>query len=136
MYEVKRNNAVQEKVRITDVNGAELILPVSITADDIIREYTACLKAVGAAEKELDAAKSADPEGADHLEVVYTEYGKAVLALMRCVFGPEGAEKLLTFYNGHYDEMLGDVFPFLESEVSPIVRNVLDTRKAKYTALR
>ena len=136
MYEVRRNNEIKETVRIVDAKGTELLLPVSITADDVIREYTACLKAIGKAERELDGAKSADPESAEHLGVVYEEYGKAVTALMRCVFGAEGTERLLTFYDGHYDELLGDVFPFMEDVVSPMVRDVIDAQKAKYTALR
>ncbi len=120
MYEIKRRAFIREEMKIGDE-----VLKIEVAPDAIVREYQTASVAVVKAQ---DAVKAAG--GNPGPEVVET-LGEAVVAFLGVTLGKENAEKLLTFFEGNYTEMLLQVMPFvLEVIVPQIEAGAADLRNA------
>ena len=113
MYEITRRSKVKEILAIKNADGSVAFeVPVEINVDTFVGRWN---KARGAL---ADAQKTASN---DNSEANTQRFGEAVVALMRLVFGDDGAEKILDFYEKDYTEMLLDVFPFIADCIVPKV---------------
>ena len=54
--------------------------------------------------------------------------------MFNVIFGEEDAANILLFYEGNYTEMLLDVFPFVDGEIIPKIREASEARKAQLLA--
>ena len=126
MHELKRSKKIYEEVKIGDE-----ILTVNISADTALKEFNKNFNAVVAAEnqlKQLTGGTDAD------IEQVVDAYSQAVIGLLRLLFGEENTEKILTFYENNYVEMVNEVFPFVLDVILPKVKELMDEEKQKLAA--
>lgn len=124
MYQITRKNRIKEQLQLCHENGSvALVLDVDLNVDEIASRVNKAYEVLGAAQLALDK----DPGDPRTLEA----YGKAVIAVFTVIFGEDGAEKLLAFYENNYTEMLLDVFPFLNNEIMPKIREASANRKAQ-----
>ena len=122
MYTIKRQKQIKEQLQICNPDGTEaMVLDVDLNVDEVTNRVSKAWDALGAAQIELQKSPD-DPRDMD-------AYGRAVIAVFDVIFGPDNSKKLLEFYEGHYSEMLLDVFPFLTNVVMPQIRDASNARK-------
>jgi hypothetical protein len=88
---------------------------------------------VNKAYETLGAAQTALQKNARSDEALEA-YGKAVLAVFDVIFGEDGTKKLVAFYEGNFNEMLLDVFPFINDEIMPKIRAASADRREQMLA--
>ena len=124
MYQIKRKNRVVEQLQLVHANGeVACVLDVDINVDEIGGRINKAYELVGIAQLELEK----DNTSAEAAEA----YGKAVLSLLQVIFGDDGCQKLVDFYGSKnaWTEMLIDLFPFINNEIIPKVREASEERK-------
>lgn len=122
MYQITRKNRIKETLQLCHANGdvAEEI-NVDLNVDVIAGRMNKAYEALGMAQNALEA-DSASP-------VMLEQYGKAVMAVLEVVFGEDGCKRIVAFYENNYTEMLLDLFPFINNEIMPKIREASDQRK-------
>lgn len=126
MYKIKRSGHISESLQIED--GAKLLdLTVDISVDEIMADYVELGSHLAKLQTMLDKGEKA--------EDLYAEYGKTVLAYFELFFGADQTEKIVSFYNGRYSEMLTDITPFLQDVIVPAIIRAQDETKEKYKAM-
>ena len=126
MYKIKRSGHISESLQIED--GAKLLdLTVDISVDEIMADYVELGSHLAKLQTMLD--------NGEKTEDLYAEYGKTVLAYFELFFGADQTEKIVSFYNGRYSEMLADITPFLQDVIVPAIIKAQDATKEKYKAM-
>ena len=122
MYQITRKNRIKETLQLCHENGdvAEEI-NVDLNVDVIAGRMNKAYEALGMAQNALKA-DSASP-------VMLEQYGKAVMAVFEVVFGEDGCKRIVAFYENNYTEMLLDLFPFINNEIMPKIREASAQRK-------
>lgn len=120
MYQVTRKNRIKETVQLCNADGsvAEEI-NVDLNVDTIAARMNKAYEMLGIMQNELQ--KDNNPANAE-------AFGKAVIAVFEVVFGDE-CQKILDFYENSYGEMLLDLFPFINDEIMPKIREASEQRK-------
>lgn len=120
MYEITRRSKVKEVLTVNNADGSVAFeLPVEINVDTFVGRWNKARVALANAQKDVTVNKSDDNA---------QRYGDAAIALMRLVFGDDGAEKIIDFYDTDYTEMLLDVLPFLADCIVPAVNAATEER--------
>ena len=122
MYTVERKNRIREELFLKD-GDKELTVPVDLNVDAIQAKAVKAWQDVGKAQEQLRR----DPKSPERMEA----YGTATLSLFSVIFGEEGANRILTFYEENYTEMLLDVFPFLNGVILPKIAEASAARRAQ-----
>ena len=124
MYQIQRKNRIYEQIQLVHANGdIACTIDVDISVDKIGAKINKAYELLGIAQLELEKnATSAEAIDA---------YGKAVLCLFKVIFGDEGCAKIVKFYGNEnaWSEMLIDLFPFINDEIIPKVREASEARK-------
>lgn len=124
MYQITRKNRIKEELQLCNADGSEaLTLEVDLNVDEITNRVNKAYDSLGMAQIALQKAPT-DPKTME-------EYGKAVMAVLGVIFGEDGAQKLLAFYENHYSEMLLDIFPFINDEIMPKIEEASAARRAQ-----
>lgn len=127
MYQITRKNRIKEQLQLCHADGAPaLTIDVDLNVDEIAGRVNKAYEALAMAQNALQKNTNS-PEAMD-------AYGKAVLAVFNVIFGEKDAAALLAFYEGNYTEMLLDVFPFINNEIMPKIREASADRKAQLLA--
>lgn len=124
MYTIQRKNHIVEQVQLVHANGdVACVLDVDINVDQIGARINKAYELVGIAQLKLEK----EPTSIEAAEA----YGNAVLGLLTFIFGEDGCNKIVDFYgnSGAWSEMLIDLFPFINNEVIPAVRQASEERK-------
>ena len=124
MYQVKRKNHISEQLQLVHANGdVACTIDVEINVDKIGAKINKAYELVGIAQLELQKDETS--------EAAVEAFGEAVLALFNVIFGEEGCEKIIDFYGSKdaWAEMLIDLFPFINDEIIPKVREASEARK-------
>ena len=120
MYEITRRSKIKEVLAVNNADGSKAFeVPVEINVDTFVGRWNKARVALAEAQADLQADKT---------DAKAQRYGESVIALMRLVFGDDGAEKLIDFYANDYTEMLLDVFPFIADRIEPQVNAATDER--------
>ena len=122
MYQVTRKNRIKEELQLCNADGsvAETVY-VDINVDEITARTAKAYEVLNMAQNAL----SKEPEN----EALMDAFGAAVVAVFRVIFGDDGAEKILTFYERHYSEMLLDIFPFINNVIMPKINEASAARR-------
>lgn len=121
-YTVTRKNRIREQLQLCHENGdIALTVDVDLNVDEIAARVNKAYEVLGSAQLDLEK----DP----HSEKAMEAYGKAVIAVFEVIFGEENAQNILLFYEGNYTEMLLDLFPFINDEIMPKIREASESRK-------
>lgn len=121
MFQITRKNRIKETLQLCHADGtvAEEI-NVDLNIDVIAGRVNKAYEALAIAQNELTAENT--PE-------MMEKYGKAVLAVFDVIFGEDGCRRIVTFYENNYTEMLLDLFPFVNDEIMPKIREASEERK-------
>lgn len=121
-YQVMRKNRIVEELQLCHNDGSVAAsIQVDLNVDTIASRVQKTYDALGAAQ----AAIEKDPESPKLLEA----YGDAIVAVFRVIFGDDGTDKILAYYEDNYTEMLLDIFPFINGEIMPKIRDASEARK-------
>ncbi len=146
-YQVGRSRKIRENLELVDDNGNVVTtVYTDIDADKIAKEFNKRVNAIIRAEI---AAKSLPKSGeitamtteqAEAANASVQSYGEAVINLFQLIFGDEGTQTILDFYDNAYFEMSMQVFPFILDVVKPriedSVRKMQERAKQNYVTSR
>ena len=146
-YQVGRSRKIRESLELVDDNGSIVTtVYTDIDADKIAKEFNKRVNAIIRAEI---AAKSLPKSGeitamtteqAEAANAAVQSYGEAVINLFQLIFGDEGTQTILDFYDNAYFEMSMQVFPFILDVVKPriedSVRKMQERAKQNYVTSR
>ena len=121
-YQAKLSGSVSEDLELVNEFGeVAKTIHVHLDADsltgNISEQYVKLLNL----QKRIPELQQMSPE---QLPQVHEEIGNAVITLFQSVFGAEGTQVLLDFYDNHYQEMIREVMPFITNVVLPQVRKL------------
>ena len=120
MYQVTRKNRIKETVQLCNADGTVAQeINVDLNVDTIAARMNKAYEMLGMAQNQLQA---------DNNPVNAETFGKAVIAVFEVVFGDD-CKKILEFYENSYTEMLLDLFPFINDEIMPKIREASQQRK-------
>lgn len=126
-YQIQRKNRIKETLELLDETGAVAeSLTVDLNVDQIAGRVNKAYETLGAAQTALQKNARSD----EALEA----YGKAVIAVFDVIFGEDGTKKLVAFYEGNFNEMLLDVFPFINDEIMPKIKAASADRREQMLA--
>ena len=122
MYTIMRKNRIKEELQLCHADGSvACVLEVDLNVDEIANRVNKAYEMLGMAQNELQNASN-DPKTME-------AYGKAVRAVFDVIFGEGGTQKIMEFYENHYTEMLLDVFPFINDEIMPKIKEASEQRR-------
>lgn len=122
MYTVTRKNRIKEQLQLCHADGTvALTADVDLNVDAIAGRVSKAYEALAMAQNTLQKSPN-DPNAAE-------AYGRAVLAVFEVIFGEENARNIVAFYENNWTEMLLDLFPFINNEIMPKIREASEERK-------
>ena len=120
MFQVTRRNRIKETVQLCNADGTVAQeINVDLNVDTIAARMNKAYEMLGMAQNQLQA---------DNNPVNVEAFGRAVIAVFEVVFGDD-CKKILDFYENSYGEMLLDLFPFINDEIMPKIREASEQRK-------
>lgn len=126
-YVITRKNRLKEELQLCHADGTvALTVNVDLNIDEIGARVSKAYETLGAAQLTLEKSPNS--------EAAMKAYGEAVIAVFSIIFGEDDAAKILSFYEGNYTEMLLDVFPFIDGEIIPKIREASEARKQQLLA--
>lgn len=146
-YQVGRSSKIRESLELVD-NSGNVVTTVytDVDADKIAKEFNKRVNAVVRAEA---AAKSLPKAGeitamtaeqAEAATAAVQSYGDAVINLFQLIFGDDGTQAIIDFYDNAYFEMSMQVFPFILDIVKPriedSIREMQERAKQNYVTSR
>ena len=124
MYQITRKSRVTETLQLCHANGdVACEINVDLNVDEIAGRVNKAREALAMAQLALEKEQDS--------EALAEAYGNAVIMLFDIIFTPEGTQQIVEFYEGNYTEMLLDVFPFINNEIMPKIREASEDRSAK-----
>lgn len=124
MYTITRKNRIKEELQLCHADGTvACILEVDLNVDEIANRVNKAYETLGMAQNALQKAPT-DPKTME-------AYGQAVAAVFAVIFGEDGAQKILEFYENNYTEMLLDIFPFINDEIMPKIKEASEQRRTQ-----
>lgn len=128
MYKVKRKQTIEDELVIENSRGEEALrLPVRLYVDDVLAQYNRLRLMLGEAQYEAQE----DPTN----EIAVNKLGLTVVALFELIFGADGGQKLLDYYENRYTEMLEDVAPFVSEVINPQMQAAMMERAKRFRKL-
>jgi hypothetical protein len=136
MYQVQRKNKIVEQLQLVHANGdIACTIDVDINVDQIGAKIERAAELVGIAQNAIMKEPNSDDAA--------LSYTQAVISLFIAIFGEENCDKIVEFYDGKdgnqtmskkekagiMTEMLVDIFPFINNEILPKVREASAERK-------
>ena len=123
-YTVTRKNRIKEQLQLCNSDGSvALVADVDLNVDIIANRISKAYETLGMAQLALQEA----PNDSRAMEA----YGNAVISVFNVIFGEENTEKIVAFYENNWSEMLLDLFPFINNEIMPKIREASEERKAQ-----
>lgn len=127
MYTVTRKNRIKEQLQLCHADGTvALVAEVDLNVDLIAARVNKAYETLGMAQLELQKAP--------HDEKALEAYGNAVIAVFTVIFGEAQTKSIVEFYENNWSEMLLDLFPFINNEIMPKIREASADRKAQLLA--
>lgn len=128
MYKIQRKQTIEDELVIENSKGEETLhLHVKLHIDDILADYNRLRRLLG----ECQHIVEQNPES----EEAQTSLGMVIVALFELIFGKEGSEKILSYYENRYTEMLDDIAPFIAESINPQVNSAMADRAKRFKRL-
>jgi hypothetical protein len=122
-YELKRGQRIQEEIKVGDT-----VVAVDLHVDSVVKAFNRRYNDIIAAEREIKKLQARDQDMAS-ISAAMTAYGEAVIALFGVIFGDEGTQTILEFYEDNYFEMSVEVFPFIINVVVPQMQKSIEAQR-------
>lgn len=117
MYEIKKTARLKEELKLVD-GDKELIVPVDVDFNSALHRYNL-------ARNNIIRARNGALE----------DTGKAVCDLFEVFFGADATVKIVEWYEGRWEEMLEDVFPYLTGVIVPKLEAASKAKRDKLVAM-
>lgn len=117
MYEIKKTRRLTDELKLVD-GDKELIVPVDI-------DITSAMDRYNRARNDIIRAQSSTPE----------EMGKAVITMFSVFFGDDATVKIVEWYENHWDDMLEDIFPYIDGVLVPKLKAASEAKRDKLVAM-
>lgn len=116
MFTVQRKKRrIHETLQLLNEEGTqELTVVVDLDIDQIAARVNKSYEKIGMLQNDLKK----NPRDTRTMEA----FGQAILEIFKIIFGDDQAMKVLEFYDENYTEMLVDLFPFINEEIMPQVK--------------
>lgn len=125
MYKVKRKQTIEDVLVIENSKGEEALkLPVKLHVDDVLAKYNRLRMILG------EAQHNAQEDPTDEKAVAML--GCSIIALFKLIFGEDGGQKLVDYYENRYTEMLADVAPFVTEVINPQMQAAMMDRAKRF----
>ena len=125
---IQRKQTIEDELIIENSKGEETLrLPVKLHVDAILADYNRQRKLLG----EFQYKVAEDPMSEEALMAL----GMCIVSFFKLIFGEEGGEKLLDFYENRYTEMLEDVAPYVVEVIQPQIDAAMRQRAERYKKL-
>ena len=122
MYQVQRKKRIKEELQLVNADGTVSdTITVDLNVDEIAARVSKSYETLGMAQNALQADQ--------YNEKLVEAYGNAVVAVFTVIFGEDGCNKILNFYESNYTEMPLDLFPFINDVIMPKIREASESRK-------
>ena len=123
MYTIQRKNKhIHEELELLSIDGKDkMIVTVNLDIDQIAARMAKSYEMMGMLQNELKK----DPKNQGTMEA----FGQAVLEIFKIIFGDDQAGEILKFYENDYTEMLVDLFPFINEQIMPQVKEASRQRR-------
>lgn len=70
-------------------------------------------------------------QGANNPETI-EKIGEVIVNIMDLIFGADGRNKIITFFDGDYTAMMLDIFPYIQNVVIPALQNQAAEMRKKF----
>lgn len=70
-------------------------------------------------------------QGANNPETI-EKIGEVIVNIMDLIFGADGRNKIITFFDGDYTAMMLDIFPYIQTVVIPALQNQAAEMRKKF----
>ena len=117
MYEIKKTRRLTDELKLVD-GDRELIVPVDI-------DITSAMDRYNRSRNDIIRAQSSTPE----------EMGKAVITMFSVFFGEDATVKIVKWYENRWDEMLEDIFPYIDGVLVPKLKAASEAKRDKLVAM-
>ncbi len=129
-YVLKRQKRIKEQLKLIDENDNVVkVIDIDFDVDEKMKAFNKARNDVIRAEQDIANANAEDVKKA---------YGDAIISLLTVIFGEDGANNILEFYDNRYVEMTEELMPFIATvfipEMEKRAREKRDKLAAKYVA--
>lgn len=105
MYQIQRTKPFEDTIELCD-SGEALQIKYQVTITPDFARNARALQV-----KIIDLQRKAKTEQE------FESLGRAIVELFELIFGAENTQKIVSFYEGDYANMLMDLFPYLHNTV-------------------
>lgn len=128
MYTIQRKNKhIHEELELLSIDGKEKMnVTVDLDIDQIAARMAKAYEMMGMLQNELKK----DPKNPATMEA----FGQAVIEIFKIIFGEDQAGDILEWYENDYTEMLVDLFPFINDQIMPKVKEASRQRREQLEA--
>lgn len=128
-YQAKRTHGYIQELELVEADGTvvhclKVALDPGTMAERLSRQHMEIVKV----QKEVQAI-DASIKNQKILLDAYQKLGNAVMTEIRSVFGDEQSDIIFDFYNGDYNSIVKEVYPFISEVVIPDVRRIAQQNK-------
>ena len=105
MYQIQRTKPFEDTIELCD-SGEALQIKYQVTITPDFARNARALQ-----------VKIIDLQRRSKTEQEFESLGRAIVDLFELIFGVENTQKIVSFYEGDYANMLMDLFPYLQNTV-------------------
>ncbi len=128
-YRIHRSNKVVEDLELTESDGTVVkTLHIDVDIDAIAAQFRAQYNDLIKAERAVKAAQQAGVSE-ENFQALYTDYGEAIITILKTVMGEDNTLEVLEFYEDNYIEMSLQIFPFVADVIIPKIRDTVTASK-------
>lgn len=120
MYEIKKTKRLKDELKLVD-GERELIVPVDIDLSNAMLRYNR-------ARNDIIRIQTAKTQNAE-------EMGKAIVTMFSVFFGEDATVQIVEWYENRWDEMLEDIFPYIDGVLVPKMRELSAAKRDKLVAM-
>lgn len=132
-YELKRSS----KIEGVTIDGEEIpvVLDVYQGAKELNQRYLDLVHTRSELKKIQTKGAPGTEDAIEIFESAYESIGNAVISLLQLIFGDDGAQKIINFYDGKYEELLIEILPYIINVIIPHVRNASAENRKRFAAI-
>lgn len=119
MYTLTKNQNIMDSIALQKEDGSVETLEIRlIVTPELVRKY----RALQVELLELDKQDKTDPE-------VIQKIGEATYNVLSLLLGEENTNRIFTFYENDPAQALTAVFPYIQNEIVPRLKDAVKSRK-------
>ena len=122
MYTIKQRDSIVDTLALERRDGTveKININLRITPDIASKFRKEQLRLI-----ELQKQDANNPETIEKI-------GEVIVNIMDLIFGEDGRNKIITFFDGDYTAMMLDIFPYIQNVVIPALQNQAAEMRKKF----